>query len=44
MSKLELNDKLGNIHNNIKSAILYLGCAHDQLTELMKENEGKRDE
>ena len=32
------------IAKNIKSAILYLGSAHDQLAELMKENEGKCDE
>ena len=32
------------IAKNIKSAILYLGSAHDQLAELMKEKEGKCDE
>ena len=37
-------DELDYIHNNIKAAMFHLGSAHDQLAELMKENEGKCDD
>ena len=40
----DVSQELAYIHKNIKSAILYLGSAHDQLAELMKENECKCDE
>ena len=34
-------DELAYIHNHIKSAMFYLGSAHNQLAALMKEKEGK---
>ena len=37
MSKLELNDKLGYIHNNIKSAILSTEALQGELVALQKD-------
>ena len=37
-------DELAYIHNHIKSAIFYLGSAHDQLALLMKKKEVKHDD
>ena len=36
-----VSQELSYIHKNIQAALNYLGSAHDQLSAIIKENEGK---